>query len=357
MMTDEEIQLMIAYEGFIRRSAATGLPFMLKGSYVTRQYFPANVPRIPGDLDWLCLDRFPDEETARTQLDAWATAVTRLAFDDGVRFRDFKENEFWRRIDYAMDDDFPTVNTDLKCWVADQELEFPMDVSFNLPIDLAPVPLLYKPLQGEPFTIPFSTPLALQVAWKIHQTLVRPRFKDLLDLLYLVQHKDFTPTTLQQSFAALLAECKADKTDLWKIKTFLSYKLGPLFAPHDMQAVWKQWRHYVYRPFSGNGIVIPYNDRAEHLTDINLLPEKLDDFITLFRNAMEQAGFTPGLAAGIPDMRRQEPPPVPPAMPTPATKQSTTEQPEQEQPATERPVTQQPGEKTSLLQKIRRFFQ
>jgi hypothetical protein len=39
--------------------------------------------------------------------------VTELDLDDGVMFRSFRENAFWRYIDYAMADDFPTVNTDI----------------------------------------------------------------------------------------------------------------------------------------------------------------------------------------------------------------------------------------------------
>ncbi len=338
MILDEETQLMLAHEGFIRRAAATGLPFMLKGSYVTRQYFPDTIPRIPADLDWLCLEHFPDETTARTRLNAWTTETTRTELKDGVRFRDFKENEFWRMIDYAMADDFPTVNTDLKCWVDGAELEFLMDVSFNLPIDQAAVPLLYKPLQGEPFIVPFTTPLALQVAWKIHQTLVRPRFKDLFDLIYLVQHADFTPTTLQQSFAALLAECQADGTNRGKIKTFLTYKLKDLFLPNDIKSVWDKWRHDAAgKPFSRQGFVIPYSDRAEQLTDTSLLPEKLDDFLALFRNTMEQVGFVPELAAGIPENKVRDgitqtiPPVVAPAASAPTA--------------------------ATWLQKIRNFFQ
>jgi len=50
----------IAYEGLIRRFAESHhyFPFMLKGSFLTRQYFPAHIERIPQDLDWVCLKPF-----------------------------------------------------------------------------------------------------------------------------------------------------------------------------------------------------------------------------------------------------------------------------------------------------------
>lgn len=44
---------LLAYEAFIRRASELGLPFMLKGSYVTRQYFTDPALRTPHDLDWV----------------------------------------------------------------------------------------------------------------------------------------------------------------------------------------------------------------------------------------------------------------------------------------------------------------
>jgi hypothetical protein len=129
METDVYRIKMLAHEAFIRRAAALDAPFMLKGSYVTRQYFENPTDRIPADLDWNYLGILSNVDDARRTFDAWITAVTESNLDDGVRFRSFKENPFWRMIDYAMSDDFPTVNTDLMCWIDGEKFGFTMDIS------------------------------------------------------------------------------------------------------------------------------------------------------------------------------------------------------------------------------------
>src|SRR5687767_5705880 len=113
----EKRSAIIAYEAFIRRAAALDLPFMLKGSYVTRQYFSDPEDRIPNDLDWVYLNRLEYKDDATGAFDEWMIMISEMYENDGVHFRSFRENKFWRMIDYAMADDFPTVNTDLDCWV------------------------------------------------------------------------------------------------------------------------------------------------------------------------------------------------------------------------------------------------
>jgi hypothetical protein len=231
-----------AYEAFIRRAAELNLPFMLKGSFLTRQYFPDPQSRIPQDLDWLYLKPIDNLEDSKQIFDNWTTQVTDLTIHDGVKFRSFSENAFWRRIEYAMSDDFPTVNTDLLCWVDGEVFNyFSMDISFNLDIEVPPTPLLYKPMRGESFTISYSTPIALQVAWKIHQTLVRPRFKDLFDLIYLVQHPSFDEEALSSMLQALVNECAVDKTEMYKVVWFLKYEFEKLFLSEDPGIEWLEW--------------------------------------------------------------------------------------------------------------------
>jgi hypothetical protein len=180
----EETVLRIAVdEGFMRRAALVNGQFMLKGSYVTRQYLEEGWKRIPGDLDWVGFGDLDERE-----LTQWVTAVTETSIDDGVRFRSFSENAFWRSIEHAMDDATPTVNTDLLAWVGDKPLEIRrMDVTCGLTIEPMPGPLAYRPQFGEAFEMRLSCPLELQVAWKLHQCMVRPRFQDLLDLILLLR--------------------------------------------------------------------------------------------------------------------------------------------------------------------------
>lgn len=121
---EEKIVAMLAYEAFLRRASRVNLPFMLKGSYVTRQYFMNPEERIPNDLDWVYLHPIAHIEEARSIFDDWVIKVTEMYERDGVQFQSFKENAFWRMLDYAMADDFPTINTDLKCWVDREEFDW-----------------------------------------------------------------------------------------------------------------------------------------------------------------------------------------------------------------------------------------
>ncbi len=286
---DPQTLRLLAYEAFIRRASELGLPFMLKGSYVTRQYFPDPALRIPHDLDWVYLRPIGRAEEAERLFSEWATQVTEFQCEDGVRFRSFRENAFWRTLDYAMADDFPTTSTDLVCWVDGQPFDwFSLDISFNLPLDVPSEPLYYQPLWGEPFLVPHATPLALQVAWKLHQTLVRPRFKDLFDLPFLLQHPAFTPAVRQQALAALAKECAADATPLSRLRWLLAGDLTPLFAGRRVADEWLAWRHG--RP-GGSQSALAIYDVAAAITDPNQLPQSLADFQQQLQVAFQLAGF------------------------------------------------------------------
>jgi len=287
--------LMIAHEAFIKRAGEIDRPFMLKGSYVTRQYFKDPTIRVPADLDWIYLKKIENPRQARRVLNDWVTKITEIEFDDNVKFRSFTEDEFWRRIDYAMADDFPTVNTDITCWVDEKKIIFDLDISFNLPISAAPVSLAYQPLIGEPFLLRTTTPLSLQVSWKIHQTLVRPRFKDLFDVMHLVQHDDFNSDTLKESFKALLTECKADNIDLNKLAHFLSYDLEKLYPDNSFEPTWNYWRHGINNK---SNVLVSYA-KAERITNPDIIPELLKDFLIDFKKAMVQHGWKIDLISDI----------------------------------------------------------
>jgi hypothetical protein len=283
-MNEAKRNSMIVYEGLLRRAASLGLPFMLKGSYVTRQYFPNPEDRIPHDVDWLYLNPIDSKEDAAKAFDEWMIAVSEAFEMDGVHFRSFRENAFWRGIDYAMADDFPTVNTDLDASLDGGPVyQYSIDVSYNLPVDAPPVPLVYTPLRGKPFTIPYTVPLALQVAWKLHQTLVRPRFKDLFDLKYLVVHPVFTKEVLLQSLQALVKECAKDKHDPAGLEYLLNGKWSYFFNETDGKA-WDDWRH----PRTSYGWTWT---AAESYTDIKNLPTELTEFKEQVKEAFKLAGF------------------------------------------------------------------
>ena len=288
---------MVAYEAFIRRASEVGFPFMLKGSYVTRQYFPNPLDRIPADLDWVYLENLNNIKNAEKKFDEWLIAVTEYKMFDNVTFKSFKENTQWLMMDYAMADDFPTVKTDLLCKVQDGEFNaFPLDISFNLDIDQPPVPLLYRPLKGNSFTVPYSAPLSLQVSWKLHQTLVRPRFKDILDLTWLLQHPDFDSNTLQQTLQSLANECSADNADIKHLAFLVNNELDKLFTNSRIEETWDYWRHNYRR----NNYLLLGESLASDIIDTSRLPANLSVFKTEFTNALHKAGFDINVINNLP---------------------------------------------------------
>ncbi|WP_046225299.1 nucleotidyl transferase AbiEii/AbiGii toxin family protein [Paenibacillus dauci] len=224
---DYEIRQLLAIEGLLRRAALVDMPFILKGSLLTRQYLSNRDIRNVEDIDFLYGGKIEQPEQARQIFTDWMIQVTELDLRDGVTFRSFRKNAFWRSIDYAMADDFPTVNTDiaysLTGELAENEWydEIPLDVSFNLEMVVQPVPLEYYPLQGDSFHLSSTVPLGIQVAWKLHQTIVRARFKDLYDLQYLLSHPSYDEQALQLTMHTLVEECRLDasitRADMYKV--------------------------------------------------------------------------------------------------------------------------------------------
>ncbi len=225
-ITDRKYLDLLGYEGFLRRAAKVEGAFMVKGSIISRQYLKEPGSRIPGDLDFVYLEEIHPPEAAAKVFSAWVSTITEIYVDDGLQFRSFRDNDFWRRIDYAMDDDFPTTNTDLLFFLPDGTAhEISIDISWNLPIPQAPEPLIYEPAAGAAFYLERTVPLSLQVAWKLHQTIVRTRTKDLVDLLYLLRHETFTATCRGQTLHALREECLKDGISPTLLMPFLSNTL------------------------------------------------------------------------------------------------------------------------------------
>jgi Nucleotidyl transferase AbiEii toxin, Type IV TA system len=221
---DYDDRELVVLEALLRRIALVNEPFVLKGSLLTRQYLEDPGIRYVEDIDFLYLGKIKDTNHANETFTNWMIQVTEMDLNDGIKFTSFRENAFWRYIDYAMADDFPTINTDLTYVFTDEPDEYHelyLDISFNLEMDLEPVPLEYRPVFGDSFIVPYSVPLSIQVAWKLHQTIVRPRFKDLYDLKYLLSHPSYDDQALQVTLQTLVNECSMDasttKADIKKV--------------------------------------------------------------------------------------------------------------------------------------------
>ncbi|MES3023050.1 MAG: nucleotidyl transferase AbiEii/AbiGii toxin family protein [Pseudomonadota bacterium] len=317
-INEDEVIRIAVDEAFIRRAALVDGPFMLKGSHVTRQYLREGWRRIPADLDWVGLGALDAKELTK-----WVTAVTEVELDDGIRFRSFSENAFWRKIDYAMDDDFPTVNTDLLAWVGEAPIEIAaMDVSFGLKLQPPPRRLAYRPLFGEAFDVPRSCALELQIAWKLHQCLARPRFKDLLDLILLLRDNAVDSALI---WHALEDECRHDGTPIARFNWLLDCAIGlhPHWrsmqsAAHSAEEYFPTWRN------TGVGKRPVYwveSELAVIYIEGNDLPRDFANFLAELADRLKGAGFVhlvldgPAAASGPPPTKENAAAPVEQAKP------------------------------------------
>ncbi|OPG96680.1 hypothetical protein B2I21_24965 [Chryseobacterium mucoviscidosis] len=216
---NEDERFIVVLEALLKRASLVNSPFVLKGSLLTRQYLENPNVRYVDDIDFLYVGRIETEDQANEIFTDWMIRVTEMDLNDGIVFRSFSENAFWRRIDYAMADDFPTVNTELAFYIDSEprseneyedEDELHLDISFNLDLDEKSVALSYQPMLGEAFVVPHTVPLSIQIAWKLHQTIVRPRFKDLYDLQHLLSNPSYDQQALQETLQTLVNECYID---------------------------------------------------------------------------------------------------------------------------------------------------
>ncbi|MED1781398.1 nucleotidyl transferase AbiEii/AbiGii toxin family protein [Brevibacillus fortis] len=269
-----EARELVVLEALLRRIALVNMPFVLKGSLLTRQYLDNRETRDVDDIDLLYVGKIRDVEHAHETFTNWMIQVTELDLNDGIVFRSFRENAFWRCIDYAMADDFPTINTDIAYYFkgqtrdADQYSELSLDISFNLEMEKEPVPLEYRPFFGDSFLVPYTVPLSIQIAWKLHQTIVRPRFKDLYDLKFLLSHKSYDNEALQETLQALVNECSID----------------PAIKKEDMKKVLVDDLHHLYDSLSYDYDLRKYAgsmDRGLYFTQV----------VTELRKKMDFAGI------------------------------------------------------------------
>lgn len=275
----------MANESFLRRAAKIDMPFMLKGSFASRQYFHSPEFRIPNDLDWVYLDLVDAVEDARESFTNWMNAITAMDCGDGVVFKQFNAAAYGQMFEYAMSDDFPTVRTWLRGTYQGRDLKLDLDLSFNLELPLGPVRMLYQPLYGDAFWLDKTVPLALQIAWKLHQCLVRPRFKDFFDLRHLLHHSSFDATSREITIKTLLRECAVGKTPLRKLQYLLTEQEHRLFHTEPVSTHWPSWRDGFPHYFM--------------ITATENLPESWHGFLAEFRCALQHAGLDDSVLNGI----------------------------------------------------------
>lgn len=267
VITDYHYLNMLAFEGFLRRTTNLEQPFILKGSLLTRQCISDKNLRMARDLDFLYGTWIDNENEASEIFSEWVTKVTEEVIDDGIHFRSFQENDFWRGIDYAMDDDFPTTNTDLYCKVKGQVIEaLGLDITWNLPLDEEPEPLIYHPIEGEPFIIPYTVPVPVQISWKLHQSVVRPRAKDFIDIIMLLEDNNLDDGALQRVAFHYVNECKKDKIDPKRLDAYTNGQVSSFCKKNQISLDDSLDRYWPKN--TGFGFVIGHHLSLRHLDAI-----------------------------------------------------------------------------------------
>ncbi len=306
---DEARLRILAYEAFIRRAATFQHPFMMKGSYVTRQYFVNQEDRIPRDLDWVYTGgRINDVGKATEIFSSWIQSIiTReVPGTENILFKIDLEDEkmIWEAVDYSMSWDKPTISCSYYCLIENQEIYMDeIDISYNVPVEMKPAELTYRPLQGDPFIIRHTVPLPLQIAWKLHQTIVRPRFKDMFDLIHLLQHPSYTPDMAPRILKAMIKECQEGRVAQHEVNKLLTGDLVPLFKGSDIFKDWQTFRFgYVGKSWDKT---LYLSWLSAEITNPDNLPNTFKELREALFEAMQRTGITKDTLHSIPYVERK----------------------------------------------------
>lgn len=286
-------------EAFIRRAAMVNDRFVLKGSAVTRQFLldcNGESTRRVDDLDWVAIDPLD-----RTKLDRWASAVTETECGDGVSFSSFTDDSFWNSLDYVESEDFPTVSTDLVARIGEEEFIVGLDVSFGLPINASMNGLRYQCVDGAIIHVPLAISLETQIAWKLHQTLLRMRLKDIYDIIRLLEKNEIRPIVVVENLQKEATLYPVNLLDLaFVVENRLqehpqfprqseSHRLMPYSEP-SLGEVWDLWRHGITLPRVG--FFEQANGWQEIVTNEAEIPSTLEEFVEGLASALESSGLT-----------------------------------------------------------------
>lgn len=272
--------VLYANEGFLRRASMIGSEFMLKGSFLSREYFPSAQYRVPQDLDFVSLSHETNSEFIESTLSKWLNAVTQFPLDDGLVFQPFSVHTSWGIADYQNDiTDFETFYNQIRVKLNEQELTLGIDISIHLKLLEPPEPLILKTAIDELY-MPYTAPICTQIAWKLSQSIILPRLKDIYDLSYLVSHINHEKMR-HQVMQIMLDDIRPIKYCYERIAPFFDYHLKDLFstAP-NLNNINTLYKFYLSQYQNELIHYCPYSENH------------LDEFNKHFKNAMHNAGFT-----------------------------------------------------------------
>lgn len=201
-------------EAFLKRSSIVKGPFSLKGDLLTRQYLKDMNKRVVRDIDFLCTERIEKEEEAHRIFSEWINKSIKINLNDGIKFDVFEEYDDWENFSYDYDSgtDFEPVNEKITGRYNDEngrekEFSFRINISFNFETTSNGISLEYKSDFFDDIYLEKTIELEIQAAWKLYQTIVRPRLKDIVDLCYLIENKEFTEESVEKTLKEVKNEC------------------------------------------------------------------------------------------------------------------------------------------------------
>lgn len=199
------------FEEVLKIVAKYKFPFLLKGSFLNSIYYEDPIQRLAKteDLDFVYLNKIenplgvknnfriffkPYMETILKELDKlkleFRGVPLKVELDENGKYSGMGD-----LVDYEMEDDFLTIGFEMASVINLEKniwKNYDIEFTINLPLFFEPSSIIYHPINGSEFIIPYATPPEVQVAWKLHQCLVRIRAKDLVDLIYMLYGIDFT---------------------------------------------------------------------------------------------------------------------------------------------------------------------
>ncbi|MGV3597016.1 MAG: nucleotidyl transferase AbiEii/AbiGii toxin family protein [Bacteroidota bacterium] len=354
----KEHEVLVASEAFLRRASTFEHPFVLKGSLLTRQFVAADFERYVEDIDWVYPLPLKSAREAEEVFGNWINKVTKIDVEDRIEFELVElsiAEEAWSLSDYACMDDFPTIKTYLtgvfKTPEADYDLVLRLDISFNLELGIPPIQLTYKPLLGEPFIVPRAITLSQQIAWKLHQTITRPRYKDIYDLVYLMPYIGNDRVVKEQILQELVNECIANNNDINQLKWFINDKaMRYAYLKEENKTKTEEYRKLKKelanedKSSSNNSRSFMYQYLYGKTTNEPIL---LSQLLAYFQTVLIDNGFTLAMFENLPPYSRKKISFIASEPPLYETK-SNKEENEMVLPAIEKPLT--------FIEKLKRFF-
>ncbi len=206
-------------ERILRRFSDERFPIMVKGSYLTSSVFPDPFFRrtLSDGPDFAVLARVPVKRSAKNVdfaklVDLFdLSRILETAFD--VLVEEYPElatrasapvPERFDKKETFVELDFITVRFEIRAGDDSYRFDFSLDQYYVE----EPTAFEYRPRVGEPFVIPYAERISTQVSGKLHQTLLRVRTKDPIDLWRIMPTVDWNDSEiLENCLRSIVADC------------------------------------------------------------------------------------------------------------------------------------------------------